>query len=69
MILKGVLARAEPRRQFAQSVGYVLAIPAPILVGALHDRTGGWRVPLAMMALLMVPRIIAGIIAGRDRQV
>jgi CP family cyanate transporter-like MFS transporter len=54
---------------FAQSIGYVIAIPGPILVGFLHDRTGGWRVPLALMVLLMIPQIIAGMIAGRDRQI
>jgi CP family cyanate transporter-like MFS transporter len=54
---------------FAQSVGYVFAIPGPILVGFLHDRTGGWRVPLALMVALMIPQMIAGVIAGRDSQV
>jgi CP family cyanate transporter-like MFS transporter len=54
---------------FAQSIGYVIAIPGPILVGYLHDRSGGWRVPLALMVALMVPQIIAGTIAGRDRQI
>jgi CP family cyanate transporter-like MFS transporter len=54
---------------FAQGVGYLIAIPGPILVGLLHDRTGGWRIPLALMVLLMIPQIIAGIAAGRDRQV
>jgi CP family cyanate transporter-like MFS transporter len=54
---------------FAQGVGYLLAIPGPILVGVLHERTGGWRVPLALMILLMVPQAVAGMVAGRDRQV
>jgi CP family cyanate transporter-like MFS transporter len=54
---------------FAQSVGYLLAIPGPILIGVLHDRTDGWRLPLALMVLLMIPQIAAGIAAGRDRQV
>jgi CP family cyanate transporter-like MFS transporter len=54
---------------FAQSIGYILAIPGPILVGYLHDRSGGWRLPLALMVALMVPQLIAGILAGRDRQV
>ena len=54
---------------FAQSVGYILAIPGPILVGYLHDRTGGWRVPLALMIALMIPQLAAGLAAGRDRQV
>jgi CP family cyanate transporter-like MFS transporter len=54
---------------FAQSIGYLFAIPGPILVGALHDATGGWRVPLGLMAALMVPQIIAGMAAGRNRQI
>jgi CP family cyanate transporter-like MFS transporter len=54
---------------FAQSVGYIFAIPGPFLVGALHDATDGWRAPLALMVLLMGPQIIAGYLAGRDRQV
>lgn len=54
---------------FAQGVGYLLAIPGPILVGFLHDRTGGWRVPLALLIVLMVPQVVAGYAAGRNRQV
>ncbi|MBM2621893.1 MFS transporter [Actinoplanes sp. LDG1-06] len=54
---------------FAQSVGYIIAIPGPFLVGALHDATDGWRAPLALVLCLMVPQIIAGWFAGRDRQV
>ncbi|WP_240670113.1 CynX/NimT family MFS transporter [Actinoplanes solisilvae] len=54
---------------FAQSVGYILAIPGPFLVGALHDATGGWRGPLTLVLCLMVPQMIAGFFAGRDRQI
>jgi CP family cyanate transporter-like MFS transporter len=54
---------------FAQGVGYILAIPTPILVGVLHDASGGWRLPLALMVGLMIPQLIAGMVAGRDRQV
>ncbi|WP_255657647.1 MFS transporter [Actinoplanes sp. L3-i22] len=54
---------------FAQGVGYLIAIPGPILIGALHDATGGWKAPLAIMICLMVPQIIAGFFAGRDRQI
>jgi CP family cyanate transporter-like MFS transporter len=54
---------------FAQGVGYLIAIPGPLLVGLLHDHTGGWRAPLALMVILMIPQIIAGLAAGRDRQV
>ncbi len=54
---------------FAQSIGYLFAIPGPILVGALHDASGGWRVPLALMVALMIPQVIAGMAAGRNRQI
>nr|WP_296065807.1 MFS transporter [uncultured Actinoplanes sp.] len=62
-------ARVVRLSAFAQGVGYLVAIPGPILIGALHDWSGGWRAPLALMIFLMVPQIIAGMAAGRDRQV
>ena len=51
------------------AVPVLLAIPGPILVGLLHDHTNGWRVPLALMIALMIPQGIAGVAAGRNRQV
>ncbi|MBD0743714.1 MFS transporter [Streptomyces sp. CBMA152] len=54
---------------FAQSTGYLISIPGPTLVGALYDRTGGWGLPIALMAGLMVPQIVVGSLAGRDRTV
>ncbi len=62
-------ARVVRLSAFAQGVGYLLAIPGPILVGALHDWSHGWRLPLGLMIALMVPQIIGGMVAGRDRQV
>ncbi|MFF7655988.1 CynX/NimT family MFS transporter [Streptomyces sp. NPDC007983] len=52
---------------FAQSTGYLLSIPGPLLVGTLYQHSGGWGPPLALMAGLMVPQIVTGLIAGRDR--
>ncbi|MGW4445908.1 CynX/NimT family MFS transporter [Streptomyces sp. NPDC004682] len=54
---------------FAQSTGYLISIPGPLLVGVLYQRSGGWGVPLALMAGLMVPQMIVGVLAGRDRTV
>lgn len=54
---------------FAQSTGYLLSIPGPLLVGALYQHSGGWDLPIALMAGLMVPQIAAGLLAGRDRTV
>ncbi|MES4907414.1 MULTISPECIES: MFS transporter [unclassified Streptomyces] len=54
---------------FAQSTGYLLSIPGPLLVGALYQHSGGWDLPIALMAGLMLPQIAAGLLAGRDRAV
>jgi len=50
-----------------QSVGYVLSASAPVLFGALHDKTGSWAPVLAICALLCGLLIILGLAAGRDR--
>lgn len=50
---------------FVQSTGYVLAAIFPLLVGILHDATGGWTVPLIAVAAVLVITFPAGIIAGR----
>ncbi|MFI6062738.1 CynX/NimT family MFS transporter [Streptomyces sp. NPDC051286] len=54
---------------FAQSTGYLISIPGPLLVGVLYQHSGGWGLPIALMAGLMVPQMAAGILAGRDRTI
>ncbi|MGA4962742.1 CynX/NimT family MFS transporter [Streptomyces pseudogriseolus] len=54
---------------FAQSIGYLISIPGPLLVGVLYQHSGGWGLPIALMAGLMVPQMIVGVLAGRDRTV
>ncbi|MEU9189106.1 CynX/NimT family MFS transporter [Streptomyces sp. NPDC048484] len=54
---------------FAQSTGYLISIPGPLLVGVLYQHSGGWGLPIALMAGLMVPQIVVGVLAGRDRTV
>lgn len=53
----------------AQGVGYVLAACGPLLVGLLHDWSGGWQIVGVLLALIGVGAIIAGLGAGRDRLV
>ncbi|WP_232664423.1 CynX/NimT family MFS transporter [Pseudonocardia sp. TRM90224] len=53
----------------AQSAGYVVAAAGPFVVGALHDLTGGWTVPLLVVLLMFVPQAVAGALAGRPRLV
>ncbi|MFF9112928.1 CynX/NimT family MFS transporter [Streptomyces sp. NPDC014805] len=54
---------------FAQSTGYLISIPGPLLVGVLYQSSGGWGLPIALMAALMLPQMAVGVLAGRDRTV
>ncbi|WTN39503.1 CynX/NimT family MFS transporter [Streptomyces sp. NBC_00631] len=54
---------------FAQSAGYLISIPGPLLVGVLYQHSGGWGLPIALMIGLMLPQMAVGILAGRDRTV
>lgn len=54
---------------FAQSTGYLISIPGPILIGTLYQHTGGWGLPIALMAALMIPQIVCGTLAGRRRYI
>lgn len=49
-----------------QSVGYVLSAAAPVLFGALHDKTGNWTPMLAICGLLCGLLVMLGQGAGRD---
>jgi CP family cyanate transporter-like MFS transporter len=52
-----------------QSTGYLISIPGPLLVGVLYQHSGGWGVPIALMAGRLLPQIAVGILAGRDRAI
>ncbi|MFJ7072286.1 CynX/NimT family MFS transporter [Streptomyces sp. NPDC098781] len=54
---------------FAQSTGYLISIPGPLLVGVLYQHSGGWGLPIALMAALMIPQMAVGVLAGRNRTV
>ncbi|SFR87742.1 MFS transporter, CP family, cyanate transporter [Agromyces sp. CF514] len=48
-----------------QSVGYLIAAVAPIGIGLVHEATGGWTLPLVLLAATAVPAAIAGFLAAR----
>ncbi|GGG49324.1 MFS transporter [Kocuria dechangensis] len=52
---------------FTQPVGYLLAAAGPFAVGALHELTGGWTVPLVALAASGVILIGAGLVAAAPR--
>lgn len=51
----------------AQSVGYLLASAGPIGAGYLAEGTGGWTVPLLLIALLATVQLVVAVPAGRGR--
>lgn len=53
----------------AQCVGYLFAASGPALVGALHDRLGGWSVALSVCAVLCSAMALIGLYAGRAIQI
>ncbi|MET7639054.1 MFS transporter [Streptomyces sp. NPDC005438] len=52
---------------FAQSGGYLLSMPGPLLVGVLRESSGGWHLPLGFLVVLLCAQMLAGLVAGRDR--
>jgi CP family cyanate transporter-like MFS transporter len=53
----------------AQSIGYLIAAGGPLVVGLLHELTGGWTAGLVVLLALAVVQIAAGLAAGRPRLV
>ncbi|TDP93468.1 CP family cyanate transporter-like MFS transporter [Leucobacter luti] len=53
----------------AQSVGYLIAAAGPITFGALHEASGGWIVPLALLLAIGAAQVVAGIVLGGTRRV
>ncbi|MER8223344.1 CynX/NimT family MFS transporter [Streptomyces sp. NPDC094143] len=73
LTLVGMRAKTGPGvaqlSAFAQSTGYLISIPGPLLVGVLYQHSGGWGLPIALMSALMIPQMVVGVLAGRDRTV
>ncbi|ODU01504.1 MAG: transporter [Pseudonocardia sp. SCN 72-86] len=61
-------AHAAQLSGMSQCVGYMLAAAGPFAVGALHDLTHGWTVPILVLLALYVPQGLCGWLAGRDRE-
>lgn len=53
----------------AQALGYILAAVGPVVVGALHDATDSWTLPMLVLVATSGCLVVAGTLAGRDRTV
>jgi CP family cyanate transporter-like MFS transporter len=52
---------------FSQGVGYAVGALGPLLVGVLHEATGGWTVPLVFLCATLVIIVVAGRVVARPR--
>jgi CP family cyanate transporter-like MFS transporter len=50
---------------FAQSAGYLVASAGPLEFGLLHSATGSWNIPTAILLVLCVFALAAGLLAAR----
>lgn len=62
-------AHAAALSGMSQAVGYSIAATSPFLFGALHDLTGGWRVPVLMVLAAMAPFLWVMLGVSRHRMV
>lgn len=53
----------------AQTWGYLLAAAGPLALGAVHQATGGWTLPLVLMIAVCAALALLGLGAGRDRKI
>jgi CP family cyanate transporter-like MFS transporter len=65
----GSVATTSSLSTLVQSVGYGLAALAPLAIGALHDLTNSWTVPLIVLLVLVAPQALVGYFAGEARTV
>lgn len=52
----------------AQCIGYLMAATGPMMLGALHDWSGAWSLPLLIGSAIAVLGAWTGLLAGRNVQ-
>jgi CP family cyanate transporter-like MFS transporter len=65
VLRSGALAVTTSLSTLVQGCGYLIAACGPLLLGVVHDVTGSWSVAVALLAMLLVPQVLAGAGAGR----
>jgi len=54
---------------FVQTGGYLFSAGTPVLVGTVYDASGGWRLPLVLMAVVAVVLGLSGVVSGARRTI
>ena len=63
----GDVSHTEALSTMTQSVGYMLGAFAPLAVGAIHGAANSWTPSLILLLALVVPELVIGLAAARDR--
>jgi CP family cyanate transporter-like MFS transporter len=63
----GDVPHTEALSTMTQSIGYVLGAFAPLAVGAIHGVTHSWTPSLILLLAIVVPELVIGLAAARDR--
>lgn len=53
----------------AQTVGYLIAVAGPLMVGALYQHNGDWNLPVLLLAGILLIELIVALPAGRNVKV
>ncbi|MEU6113818.1 MFS transporter [Streptomyces sp. NPDC047117] len=53
----------------AQTWGYLLAAVGPLALGAVHQVTDGWTLPIVLLLVVCAGLVLLGLGAGRDRRI
>ncbi|MEV0373092.1 MFS transporter [Streptomyces sp. NPDC050636] len=70
MVLRSGDAHTAARLSgMAQTGGYLLAAAGPLALGAVHQTTGGWTVPIALLLAVCSGLALLALGAGRDRRI
>lgn len=70
MVLRSGDAHTAARLSgMAQTWGYLLAAAGPLALGAVHQMTDGWTVPIVLLLCVCGALVLLGLGAGRDRRI
>ncbi|MFC4116611.1 MFS transporter [Nonomuraea zeae] len=53
----------------AQSIGFVIAAAGPLALGLLRTASGTWTAGIVLLLALLVPQLLTGLAAARDRHI
>lgn len=65
----GNLTNTAGLSTLVQTVGYLVAALGPLAIGAVHELTGSWTPSLLVLIGLLVPQLLLGLAAARNRTV